>query len=56
MLLVEGKCNVNLQTQDGETPLHVATRLEFAKIVKLLIESGADVSLNDASGKNPLEV
>jgi ankyrin repeat protein len=37
-------CDVNVRTNDGTTPLHVATANGFVKVARLLIDAGADVN------------
>ena len=40
-------CHVMLTHQDGLTPLMIAAHNGHTRIVKILIESGADVSIRD---------
>ena len=37
--------DVNLQNNDGDTPLHLAARYEMEYIVKLLLHYDADVNI-----------
>lgn len=41
---------------NGTTPLHMATEKGYSSIVKLLIESGADLLAQNAQGMTPLDV
>lgn len=38
-LLLDANCDVNIQNNDGETPLDIATRLKFNKIISMLKKS-----------------
>lgn len=38
---------INSRTKIGETPLHYASNLQEIKIVKILLENGADINLQD---------
>jgi len=38
---------INSRTNNGETPLHYSTNLQEIKIVKLLLENGANINLQD---------
>lgn len=40
----------------GESPLHVAARLSSLPLVSVLLEHGADRSLRNSEGKQPLEL
>jgi len=37
--------DVNAKNNDGETPLHYASKKEFSQIIDLLISHGADLSV-----------
>ena len=43
-------------TQDGSTPLHLATEKGYPEIVQLLIDHGARFNVKNANGQTPLEV
>jgi ankyrin repeat protein len=47
--------NVNQQSVNGQTPLHVAVRSCKNRIAKVLVKNDADPLLPDASGKSSLE-
>lgn len=40
--------NVDAQDNDGNTPLHVATRTRHTGIAQLLLKAGANTELTDA--------
>ena len=44
----------NVQTLKGETPLHITSRLQYAKTSGLLIEYDADVNILDIYNRNPI--
>jgi len=46
-LLIESGCNVNLQNSSGKTPLHLAIQNGHNHIVKVLLESNADVNIGN---------
>jgi hypothetical protein len=50
-LLDEG-VNINIQDDDGFTPLIIAIVNKDIDLVELLIEKGADVSIKDNDGKD----
>jgi len=52
-LLVETKCDVNIQNQDGNTPLHDAYRQGSKDIIDLLIANGADVNIVNLKKQKP---
>jgi len=37
-------------------PLHIAARMEYLKIAKLLIKNGADITIKNARGKTALDI
>ena len=41
-MLVEAGADVNLSRSDYDTPLHIATRRNFLKVMRVLLEAGAD--------------
>jgi ankyrin repeat protein len=48
--------SLNLRDDDKQTPLHIAAKLGHAEIVHLLVERGADQSLEDGQGFTPIEL
>mmetsp|Transcript_14419 Transcript_14419/g.22368 ORF Transcript_14419/g.22368 Transcript_14419/m.22368 type:complete len:245 (+) Transcript_14419:425-1159(+) len=46
----------NNRADDNATPLHVATMLQDADLVRLMLSSGADPCALDADGRTPLHV
>ena len=43
--LLDAGADVNFQDRDGYTPLHLASRRNHLRVVKLLIDNGANVNL-----------
>jgi ankyrin repeat protein len=54
--LLRASPKVNLQDEDGQTPLHVAVRKSFVKVVKALLEKGANPMIVDKNGKSPIDL
>ncbi len=51
------KCSdINVTTNNGFSPLHVAARFNYFEIVDLLIKEGANVNLKNSYGWTPLMV
>ena len=50
------KTNPNVQDKEGNTPLHIASKKGYEKIVELLIEYGANPNAINRKGKNPLDL
>jgi ankyrin repeat protein len=48
--------NINVQDEDGNTPLFHAINNEDLKIVEFLIDNGANISIENNSGQTPLLV
>lgn len=46
-MLIDAKCNVNVQDIRGLTPVHHAAMKGHADIIQILIEAGADVNTQD---------
>ncbi|RXK13544.1 hypothetical protein CP965_06995 [Halarcobacter mediterraneus] len=53
-LIKENKELLNKKDRFGYTPLHLASRFNHLEIVKLLIDSGAEVNTQDKYGDTPL--
>lgn len=53
-LLSLKKIDINAQDDSGRTPLHWAVRQKKAKLVKTLLEAGADRNIQDMEGKTPI--
>jgi ankyrin repeat protein len=51
-LLLQYKANPNLQTNDGFTPLHLASSLGYKEMVQELINYHADVNIQSQVLKN----
>jgi ankyrin repeat protein len=47
---------VNLATTDGDTILHCAARAGYPRVVRLLLQKGADASARNAAGQSPLDI
>jgi hypothetical protein len=46
----------NLATSDGDTLLHCAARTGYPRVVRLMIQKGADVSARNAAGQTALDI
>ncbi|CAG2253911.1 unnamed protein product [Mytilus edulis] len=53
-LLIEAKCNVNVQDIRGNTPLHHAAMKGHGDIIKILVEAGAEVNVQDKDKRTAL--
>ena len=53
-LSANGLANVDAQGEDGQTALHCAIVCEFGAVVDLLLEAGANTSLEDEDGETAL--
>lgn len=56
MMLVKAGSNVNAKGLDDDTPLHDAAIMGQLKLVKLLVERGADPAFKNKKGKTPCDV
>jgi ankyrin repeat protein len=55
-LIVEHSQDVNAQGfKDRETPLHVASRMDFGEVARILLKHGADIKAEDRIGCSPLK-
>ena len=52
--LVENHSNLNIQTNQGLTPLHMASLGGHLHTVNMLLVAGADLNLTDSRGSTPL--
>ncbi|KAG7227658.1 hypothetical protein INR49_029419, partial [Caranx melampygus] len=48
--------SVNNNSVSGDSPLHVSARLSSLELVSILLEHGADRSLRNLEGKQPLDL
>ncbi len=48
------KTDINIKEADGQTPLHIAARVNRVEIARLLLAHGARVNEEDVYGKTPL--
>jgi hypothetical protein len=54
--MIKYGADLNLSDKDGVTPLHWAVDLNNVKVVKLLINSGANVDSKDKYSRKPLDI
>jgi hypothetical protein len=55
-LLQEHGADINVQEEDGWTPLHVASRVGALEVMRLLLEHGVDVEAKDKKGRTALQL
>jgi len=55
-LVNEAKLNVNAKDNSGDTALHEAAKFGHEGVVKYLLDGGADVTIRNSSGKDPLQL
>jgi len=48
------KADINVKDSDGQTPLHIAARVDSVEMARLLLANGANVNETDNYGKTPL--
>ncbi|CAJ1085987.1 ankyrin repeat domain-containing protein 53 [Xyrichtys novacula] len=53
--LLEHGADVNVSTDSGVTPLHLAASTDLLDCVEILVQAGADVSARDSMGFTPLD-
>ena len=51
-----GRLSINAQNAQGNTPLHLAVESDLEEVVKLLLENGSDMEINNREGKTPLQL
>ncbi len=56
LILIENGAQVNVQSQNGFTPLYMAAQENHDGVVRLLLSSGANQSLATEDGFTPLAV
>ena len=56
LLLKTGADMLEQQDADGDTPLHVSARHSDPDMIRLLLEQGADLSVQNTDGDTPLEI
>jgi hypothetical protein len=55
-LLIDNGSELNIQSERGDTPLHMATRTNKLELAKKLIIKGANTEIKNNRGKSPLEL
>ena len=55
MLLLENKCNLNVTTKMGDTPLILAAKCDKMLTVCALVEAGCDITIRDNKNKTAAE-
>lgn len=55
-ILLSNGVDINIQDDDGNTPLHMAASNGLDDIVQLLLQKGADIDIKNKYGKTPLEL
>ncbi|KAI0248516.1 ankyrin repeat-containing domain protein, partial [Lactifluus subvellereus] len=55
-ILLECKADINAQTPEGLTPLHVASRFGSLEVAELLLGHGVDVNARDSAHSTPLHL
>uniref|UniRef100_A0A7S1IR73 Probable pectate lyase C n=1 Tax=Eutreptiella gymnastica TaxID=73025 RepID=A0A7S1IR73_9EUGL len=56
LLLLDSKCNPNVQDSSGWTPLHCAMSGYNLPLVRMLLDNGADCHIADSNGLTPVLV
>jgi len=49
-MLIDAGANINVQGDEGDTPLHMAAYYGEIKIARMLIDAGADETILDNDG------
>ena len=55
MLLLENKCNLNVTTKLGDTPLIYAAKYNHMDTVRALVEAGCDITIRGEKNKTAAE-
>jgi ankyrin repeat protein len=55
-ILIKNYCKVNVQDQDGDTPLILAVKYRSFELVKLLVENEAKIDIQNEAGENALSL
>jgi ankyrin repeat protein len=50
------KCDPNICSEDGQSPLHVAATKRCRKILLSLLQANANPNLQDKEGRTPLHI
>ncbi|XP_044131117.1 receptor-interacting serine/threonine-protein kinase 4-like [Bufo gargarizans] len=56
LLAKQCKANLNCQTSDGRTPLHLAAQRGHYRVARILVELGCDVNIPNMQLKTPLHI
>ncbi|KAM9320854.1 receptor-interacting serine/threonine-protein kinase 4 [Gastrophryne carolinensis] len=56
LLAKQYKANLNAQTSDGRTPLHLAAQRGHYRVARILVELGCNVNIPNAQLKTPLHI
>ncbi len=54
--LLDGGTDPSIAGEHGTTPLHCSSRLGYTKVVRLLLDAGADINARDDDDRSPLDV
>ena len=54
--LLKAEANVNAENENGDTPLHLATRNGTVEMVDSLLKAGADVNAENENGYTPFDI
>ena len=53
---IDDYADIDVVNQHGNSALHNAVRKGHTKVVKLLLENGADLKIRNAKGKTPIDL